>query len=78
MQCSLGDTQLDRSGIDIFIPAYFRLGIQQMLTGDRYMGVESSAFLSQLQSPGLPEKQAAVQLILQDMYDPCDIGLAAL
>ena len=78
MQGSLGDAKLDGPGADVFLPAQFSLRIQQMLAGDRYMGLESSAFLGKLQSPGFPEKKTAVQLILQDMYDPGDIGLAAL
>ena len=48
MQCSLGDTQFDRSGIDIFIPAYFRLGIQQMLTGNRHMSIQTLSLFGQL------------------------------
>ena len=60
MQGSLGDTKLYGPGTDVFLPAQFIFRIQQMLAGNRYMGVESSAFLGKLQSPGLPEKKTAV------------------
>ena len=78
MQGGLGDTKLNGSGTDIFISAQFRFCIQQMLAGNGNMGVEPLSLLGKLQTSGFPQEQTTVQLLFQDVYDPGDIGLAAL
>ena len=77
MQGGFGDAEFDSTTANIFIPAKLRLRIQQMLAGNRHMVVEPLSLFRELQTSRLPQEQTAVQLILQQMNDAGDIGLAA-